>query len=90
MPRKPSSIFLIIEHPTLTNMPAGMPTTQLQVWRLPLTDDVTQEQVIEQHLHAQSIGTVMYVVDDTKVTAYRAGLKLDEVDDARLDQGEDT
>jgi hypothetical protein len=84
MPRKPSSIFLITEHPTTTTQPPGMPPTQLQCWRIPLPDDTTPEQLIEQHLHAQPIGTTMYVVDDTKVTAYRAGLTLNEVDDPRL------
>jgi hypothetical protein len=61
-----------------------MPSTQLQCWRIPLPDDTTPNQLIEQHLQAQPLGTTMYAVDDTKVTAYQVGLKLDEVDDPRL------
>jgi hypothetical protein len=89
-PRKPSSVFLITEHPSLSTTPPGMPPTTLQAWRLPLTDDTTIEQVVEQHLQAQPLGTTMWVIDDTKATAYKVGLKFDEIDDARLNQEEAT
>ena len=89
MPRKPSSIFLIAEHPTSTTQPAGMPATTLQAWRLPLDDDTTPEQLVEQHLQAQPLGTKLYVVEDTKVEAYHVGLELREIDDPRLGQDEE-
>ena len=88
MPRKPSSVFLIAEQPNSTVQQGSMPATNLQAWRLELGDD-TPEQVVERYLEGQTLGTTYYVVEDTKVSAYHASLKLDEIDDPRLGHEEE-
>src|ERR1051325_10775412 len=89
MPRKPSSVFFLVENPasTVQGVPS-MPATQLQAWRLELGDDEVED-VVKRHYADHQIGSRIYVVEDTKVTAYEVGLTLDEVDDARLGQDED-
>lgn len=87
-PRKPSSVFLITEHPNTTTPNPGMPATNLQAWRLPLQEDAIPETLLEQHLQTQHPGTTIWIVEDTKATAYKVGLKLDEIEDARLNQDE--
>ena len=84
MPRKPSSVFLIAEDPNSTTQQQGMPPTTLRAWRLPLKDEADTETVVKQHYATQPIGTLLYVVEDTKVDGYTVGLTLDPVDDPRL------
>lgn len=88
MPRKPSSVFLIAEAPNAATNHAGMRGSSLQAWRLPLHDDESLKDVVKARYAQQPVGTTLYVVEDTKVTAYTVGLRLDEVADARLDDGQ--
>lgn len=67
----------------------GMSATNLQAWRLPLTDDDTPEQLAERQLEAQPLGTTLYLIEDTKATAYHVGLKLREIEDPRLNDEEE-
>lgn len=90
MPRKPSSVYIIVENPTVQSTATpGMPTTGLQCWRIPLNDGDTVEQAVERCYQAHPIGSTVVAIEDTKVTAYRVGLTLDEVDDPRLPEETD-
>lgn len=73
MPRKPSSVFVIAE--------AGGPV--LQAWRIPISDDSNIETIVQQQLLQAGLG-VAYVVEDTKVSAYKASSTLEQIDDPRL------
>lgn len=94
MPRKPSSVYIIVESPTSVHMAApggpiaGLGLTNLQAWRVPLNDGDTVEQAVERTYQQHPIGSTVVAIEDSKVTAYRVGLTLDEVDDPRLPQEE--
>jgi hypothetical protein len=83
VPRKPSSVFVIVEHPNATTATPGTPPTGLQAWRVELGDRDPAD-VARDTYTAHPIGTVVYVVEDTKTAAYRVELTLDEIDDPRL------
>lgn len=79
MPRKPSSVFVI----TIPQQGSAG-----QVYREPLTDTETLEQIVARHYMQHPLGTDVFVVEDTKVDAYKIGLSLEPVDDPRLEQPE--
>lgn len=91
MPRKPSSIYLIVEHPSSTVSPTPtMPATALQAWRLPLEDGEEPEDAAKRGYEQHPIGSTVVWVEDTKVEAKRVGLTLEDIDDIRLDQDEES
>lgn len=77
MPRKPSSVFVITQQ-------AG-PGGPVQAYREPLNDLQDVDQIVARHYMQHPVGTMVFVVEDTKVDAYMVGLKLDPIDDPRLD-----
>ncbi len=89
MPRKPSSVFVIAATPSQATSVAGLPPSQHTAWRIPLKDGEDPKAVAYRHYREHPIGTTIYVVEDTKVDAWQVGLTLDEVDDARLEEGDD-
>lgn len=76
MPRKPSSLFLIAEQP------GG----QLNTTRVSLANDADPEAIINQHFQMNQGVVRVYAVEDTKVDAYEAGLKISHVEDPRLSE----
>lgn len=88
-PRKPSSVFLIVEHPNSQVQQADMPPTGWQAWRLPLEGDDDVKSVAERFYARQPIGSRVWIVEDTKVEAFDVGLTLTPVDDPRLGQDEE-
>lgn len=83
MPRKPSSLFVLVEPPVAQ---LGQNPTAAQAYRYRLDDSATAEQILEREYQRHPAGSTVYVVDDTKVDAYTVGLRLDPVDDPRLDE----
>jgi hypothetical protein len=76
MPRKPSSFFIFTEQ-------GG---NQIVGRRVPIVDDSTIEMTVQQeYAGRQNVGTI-WVVEDTKATAYAPTMTLEEVDDPRLEQ----
>lgn len=78
MPRKPSSVFVIVQ-PSMSN-------GQATAYREPLDENNTVESILERHYQNHPVGSVVFVVEDTKVTGYTIGLELVELDDPRLDE----
>lgn len=89
MPRKPSSVFVIAATPNQVTSVAGLPPAQHQTWRVRLEDGESTEDVARRTYAAHPLGTVIYTVEDTKVDAWQVGLQLEQIDDARLKEGED-
>lgn len=86
MPRKPSSVFVVVEPPATQY---GQMPTAAQAFRYRLDDSTSLEKIIEAEYQRHPAGSVVYVVEDTKVDAYTVGLKLDQIDDPRLPDEED-
>lgn len=86
MPRKPSSLFVLVEPPVSLY---GSNPPPAQAYRYRLDDNTTLEQIVEAEYHRHPAGSLIYVIEDTKVDAHRVGLHLDAVDDARLQDQEE-
>lgn len=84
MPRKPSSVFVIIQ-PQVSN---GTGLIAAQAYRYVLRDGMSVEDVVAANFAQHPAGTRVFVVEDTKVDAYDVGVQLNGVDDPRLDFGE--
>lgn len=82
MPRKPSSVFVLVATPSQVT---GQPGGQYTAWRVPLADGQQIEDVVKAHYTAQPVGSRLFVVEDTKVDAFEVGLTLETVEDPRLD-----
>lgn len=78
MPRKPSSVFVIVDQQ------GGSYNTPLTAYREPL-EGTTVEQIVEAHYGQHPVGSRIFVIEDTKVEAKDVGLRLTDVDDPRLD-----
>lgn len=84
MPRKPSSVFVIVDIHADTggSFTGQMP---LQAYREPL-DGTTVEDIVEAHYSQHPVGSRIFVVEDTKVDAHQVRLQLEPIDDPRLDE----
>lgn len=84
MPRKPSSIFLIVE--PKTDLGAAAPNLGLKAYRLPLAEGDDADRVAAAYYAGEPAGTRFYLIDDTKADAREVRLELAAVEDPRLEQ----
>lgn len=83
MPRKPSSVFVIVDQ-------IGQPNGPLTAYREPLDDLNDLDSIVEAHYQQHPAGARIFVVEDTKVDAKDVRVRLEDVDDPRLQDEEDS
>jgi hypothetical protein len=83
MPRKPSSLFVLVE-PAISQI--GQNPTPAQAYRFRLDETTSTEDILEREYQRHPAGSRVFVVEDTKVDAYTVGVKLEPVDDPRLEE----
>jgi hypothetical protein len=84
MPRKPSSIWVIVEPANQ----GGTMVSGFQVKRIELMGR-EPEQAAEQFLQTAPLGATVHFIEDTKVKSYKVNVSLDEIDDARIGHEDD-
>lgn len=88
MPRKPTSVFVIVE-PANAAVAAAQ-NNGLRVWRVPYSEDASPAEMLAAATQtAWPAGTAFYLVDDARVTKHRVELQVADVDDPRLGVEED-
>jgi hypothetical protein len=85
LPRKPSSVFVIVAPQPADDSAVQ---TSAQAYRYRLDDNTSVDQVVERNFQSHPAGTRIFVVEDTKLDAYDVGVQLSPVDDPRLSEEE--
>jgi hypothetical protein len=84
MPRKPSSIWVIVE-------PANQGGTMVSGFTVQRIELLNREPEVaaEQFLQSAPLGATVHFIEDTKVNSYRVRVSLEEIDDARIGRDQD-
>jgi hypothetical protein len=84
MPRKPSSIWVIVE-------PANQGGTMVSGFSVQRIELLNREPEVaaEQFLQSAPLGATVYFIEDTKVTAKRVRVALEDIDDPRIGHDQD-
>jgi hypothetical protein len=84
MPRKPSSIWVIVE-------PANQGGTMVSGFTVKRIELLNREPEVaaEQFLQTAPLGATVHFIEDTKVKTFRVNVSLEEVDDARIGHDQD-
>jgi hypothetical protein len=84
MPRKPSSIWVVVEPANQ----GGTMVSGFQVKRIELMGR-EPEQAAEQFLQTAQLGATVHFIEDTKVKSKRVCVRLEDIDDARIGHEDD-